>query len=412
MDSCRALETARSIGHHLAESAIWFGGRCTWLGSTQSGDRNGRVRDTCETLGPTLYGGTTGVSIFLAELHARTGEEKLARTAAGAIAHALDHVDRLPEHHTYGLFVGRLGVARGAAVVGSVLDKGDIISSAAGLVEEIMRADLGEAGFDLITGLAGAIPALLDLGAILEDPELDRRAVDLGVRLVEMAEPADEGWAWTAGGIECARALTGFSHGAGAVGWSLLELYRHAETDEFLAAAEEAFRYENAWFDPVAGNWPDFRERDGVERPASFMTTWCHGAPGIGLSRIPALELSDGGTARGDIESAIRCTGTALERRPADADFSLCHGVAGLSECLRRGAVALGDPVPEIVTRRAELGADRFGHTPDAWPCGVRSGSNPSLMLGLAGIGYSYLSIACPDLPSILTIEGPRGRER
>jgi hypothetical protein len=37
------------------------------------------------------------------------------------------------------------------------------------------------------------------------------------------------------------------------------------------------------------------------------------------------------------------------------------------------------------------------------WPCGT-SGDTPNLMLGLAGIGYFYLRLAIPAIPSILLL--------
>jgi lantibiotic modifying enzyme len=37
----------------------------------------------------------------------------------------------------------------------------------------------------------------------------------------------------------------------------------------------------------------------------------------------------------------------------------------------------------------------------------VRRGSNPSLMIGLAGIGYFYLGLADPALPSVLLVRPP-----
>jgi len=44
---------------------------------------------TVAALGPELYGGTSGIAIFLAQLFALTGELELRRTAEGAIRQAL-----------------------------------------------------------------------------------------------------------------------------------------------------------------------------------------------------------------------------------------------------------------------------------------------------------------------------------
>jgi hypothetical protein len=66
--------------------------------------------------------------------------------------------------------------------------------------------------------------------------------------------------------------------------------------------------------------------------------------------------------------------------------------------------------------RVAEATAERglqFYHTPRAaWPCGVPgAGETPSLLLGLAGIGYFYLRMFDPDAcPSVLMVH-PRSSQ-
>jgi lantibiotic modifying enzyme len=61
----------------------------------------------------------------------------------------------------------------------------------------------------------------------------------------------------------------------------------------------------------------------------------------------------------------------------------------------------------ELVSEMAAAGAGRFADEPARWPCGVRRGSNPSLMIGLAGIGYFFLGLADPALPSVLLVRPP-----
>ena len=176
-----------------------------------------------------------------------------------------------------------------------------------------------------------------------------------------------------------------------------------------IEAAHQAFRYENRWFRPSEDNWPDFREEDGDDAPACV--AWCHGAPGIGLTRLRAVELGFDAY-RTDAEAAIRTTRSSLADRDGwiDGDFSLCHGRAGLGEVLRYASRVLGQPaIGELVWEAAAAAAARFAEDPLGWPCGVRRGSNPSLMIGLAGIGYFFLGLADPALPSVLLV-APRAR--
>jgi lantibiotic biosynthesis protein len=176
-----------------------------------------------------------------------------------------------------------------------------------------------------------------------------------------------------------------------------------------IEAAHQAFRYENRWFRPSEDNWPDFREEDGDDAPACV--AWCHGAPGIGLPRLRAVELGFDAH-RMDAEAAIRTTRSSMADRDGwiDGDFSLCHGRAGLGEVLRYASRVFGPPaIGELVPEAAAAAAARFAENPLGWPCGVRRGSNPSLMIGLAGIGYFFLGLADSALPSVLLV-APRAR--
>jgi hypothetical protein len=42
------------------------------------------------------------------------------------------------------------------------------------------------------------------------------------------------------------------------------------------------------------------------------------------------------------------------------------------------------------------------------WPCGISVGCTPGLLLGLAGIGYFYLRLYRPSIPSILLAQRER----
>jgi hypothetical protein len=67
------LHAAAGIGARLCRDAFWAGGRCTWLGpSMEHVDGSWQVAE--RAFGPDLYAGTSGIALFLAHLHARTGE--------------------------------------------------------------------------------------------------------------------------------------------------------------------------------------------------------------------------------------------------------------------------------------------------------------------------------------------------
>jgi class II lanthipeptide synthase len=409
-DSQAALSVAARIADHLCDTAFRHDDRCTWMGMTQDAeDSSDEVDFTYGTVGPDLYGGTCGVALFLSEAWRRIGEPRWRETALAGIAHALDRLDTIPPQARAGFYTGHVGVAYAAALIGRSLDRADLEAQAIALLERLGGTADGDVVVDLLSGDTGAIAPLLALAVQLDRPALCDLAMRLGRRTIATAIRSDDGWSWplSAGAIEATRPLTGLAHGAAGIGWSLLELGNATGAEEMTEAAHQAFRYENRWFRPAEDNWPDFREEDGGDAPACL--AWCHGAPGIGLTRVRAVELGFHAY-RADAEAAMRTTRSSLADRDTwiDGDFSLCHGHSGLGEILRYGSRVLGHPGgAELVSEAAGAGAARFGNEPASWPCGVRRGSNPSLMIGLAGIGYFFLGLADPAVPSVLLVRPP-----
>ena len=409
-DTHAALSVAARLADHLCDTAFRHGDRCTWMGMTQDADDDSdQVDFAYGTLGPDLYGGSSGVALFLSEACRRTGDRRWRDTALAGIAHAVDRLDTIPPQARAGFYTGQVGVAYAAALIGRSLERADLETQAVAVLERLGGPTDGDVVVDALSGDTGAISPLLAMAVQLDRPALGDLAMRLGRRTVATAIRSDDGWSWpvSAGAIEAAQPLTGLAHGAAGIGWSLLELGTATGADEMIEAAHEAFRYENRWYRPAEDNWPDFREEDGDDAPSCV--AWCHGAPGIGLTRLRAVELGFDAY-RADAEAAMRTTRAALADRDTwiDGDFSLCHGHGGLGAILRYASRVLGQPeLEELVSEAAAAGAARFADEPASWPCGVRRGSNPSLMIGLAGIGHFFLGLADPALPSVLLVRPP-----
>lgn len=407
------LSTADGIGQRLSQEAVWHGDRCNWLGAepVEQSRMRGQPRLTYRALGPELYSGTSGVALFLAELHAATGDAAARRTALGAIRQSLARVDAVPPTNRLGLYIGWVGIAFAAARVGIVLGEDELLGHAIQQLRRSAGESRDEHEFDLMSGHAGAIAALVVLCDVLNEASLLDFAAQLGDGLLRTADKTDAGYSWKSFGFPKQRNLTGFSHGTAGVGYALLELFRATDDSKYLRAAEQAFRYERHWFDVAAGNWPDFREepaRGGRgKRPLSFAISWCHGAPGIALSRLRAYEVVRDETCKDEATTALRTTREMIERRLRSGigNFSLCHGLAGNAEVLLYGYQVLGQNqahLSELAYDVAYDGIQRYATRGHSWPCGTGGGETPSLMLGLAGIGHFYLRLHDPAAPSIL----------
>jgi lantibiotic modifying enzyme len=213
------------------------------------------------------------------------------------------------------------------------------------------------------------------------------------------------GWSWRSPGLRNQRDLTGFSHGAAGVAVALIEAFRLTGEEAFVTGARNAMRYEDRWLDARQGNWPDFRENPEGRRARTFVTLWCHGAPGIALSRLYAYEQLSEPRWLGDATIALGTTERVTRQLAGGdgVDFSLCHGLAGNAEPFAEASRILGsDAAADVPRLVAGHGLERYARTGLAWPCGTHTEETPNLMLGLAGIGYFYLRLAAPQVPSVL----------
>ena len=403
------LETAHSIGRRIAKQAIWHEDRCNWIGATLEKGLNGQAALAYATLGPDLYGGTSGIAVFLAELHAATGDMDIRHAAMGAIRHALTRAAALPSSMNLGLYSGRIGIALAAAAVGRLLAAEDLVERSRGLAPPLQ--DSGDE-FDLIAGRAGAIVGLITLREILDEPSLMDIAYQLGEALIETAIKDAGRWSWSSRLQPESHNLAGLSHGASGAGYALHELAAVTGESVFYDAAEAAFSYERQLFDVKARNWPDLRDpgsRSRMTASPAFVTAWCHGAPGIALSRLRAYELTGQQAHRDEAIVGVETTRRFVEAVVLGGvgNYSLCHGLAGNAEVLLYARTVLGADwisCGRVALSVAEAGIEAFAKPGNVWPCGTRGGETPNLMLGLAGIGMFYLRLEYPHIPSALEI--------
>ncbi|MEP6600705.1 MAG: lanthionine synthetase LanC family protein [Nitrospirota bacterium] len=409
------LRTAAHIGQRLSQDAVWHEGRCNWMGSavTESGPNRGSLLMKYSALGPDLYSGTSGVSLFLSELYSTTGHPGVRRTALGAIRQALSRLDAIRPGARLSLDTGWIGIAFAAACVGQSLQEDELLERAAQLLRQAASADHDHCEFDFVSGKAGTIAALVTLRDLVDDASLLAFASRLGDALLQSAEKSDIGYSWKSPGFRGHNNLTGFAHGTAGVAHALLALFGATGDSQYLHGAEEAFRYERYWFDADACNWPDFREVAGQSRrgkhPSRFSTTWCHGAPGIALSRLRAYSLVKDSTYKAEAIAGLEATRQIVKKwlDSGSGNFSLCHGLSGNAEILLYGWQVLGPECADglaLAQAVASAGiADRKKHG-HLWPCGIDGCETPGLMLGLAGIGYFYLRLRDLKARSVLSL--------
>ncbi len=398
------LEAACTVGDRLEMLAIKDKGEAAWIGLGLVDERIWSL----VPLGVDLYGGMPGVAMFLAYLGDITGERQYTELAQATLNAIRSHVEKIREYQkSIGGFEGWGGIIYLLTHLGSLWQQPALLAEAEAIVAMLPDLIAGDEHLDIIGGAAGCIGALMCLYQQAPTTGTLAAAVQCGDHLLAKARPLEQSGGWLTPMAE--KPLTGFSHGAAGIAWALMELAAVSGEDRFREAALAGLAYERTLFSPEAGNWLDVRDPEPqsankqTDQP-HFMLAWCHGAPGIGLSRIRMLTHYDDEQLRAEIDTAVRTTLS----KGFGGNHSLCHGDLGnfdlLLQTSKLGNRAQWQDQKDRLSALIWAGIETRG-----WLCGVPQGvETPGLMNGLAGIGYGLLRLAAPErVPSILVMEAP-----
>ncbi len=363
-------------------------------------------RYTLQPMENDLYNGRAGVGLFFAAL-----EKILPGSSYRALAHAsLTPIQRWIKLATdqeltefgFSGYAGLSSIAYALTRAGEFLGEDELIADAR-IAALRIRPDQIEKdqSLDAMNGSAGAILGLLACYAATGEPKILARAIACGRHLLQRRKADKFGFkTWpTLDGCH----LTGFSHGAAGIAYALLQLYKVTSDAEFFDAAVEGIYFEDHALVAEQNNWPDYRHAaTKLSQGPMFCMAWCHGAPGIGLGRIAALDIMDTREVQRDIQAALAST-SSVNLLPRD---HLCCGNAGLMDTL----CAAGERLPQGEwTRKAlQLAARTIarGNERGGFNIAFENGFfNPSLFQGTAGVGYQLLRLADPTkIPSVLLL--------
>jgi type 2 lantibiotic biosynthesis protein LanM len=403
------VEEAVRIADGLIRSAIRSGKGMMWITLEFNAELE---RHELKPLSHSLYSGLPGIALFFAALAKVTGRPTYHDLALSAL-HAvrvdlakgdLNRAARLGRQMRIGSCYGIGAIVYAFTRLSQLLDDVELLSEARQAAAMITPSQIADDQYlDLFSGSAGAILSLLALNDAKADKTLLEQAAACGQRLLDSR--AASGFGYRAWRIADHPLLTGCSHGAAGIAYALLRLYERTSDPQLIDAASEAIAYERSIFSPEAGNWPDLRY--SASETTTFTTSWCHGAPGIGLARLGGLHVLDSDEIRQDINVALETTRSAI--LTTDSLDHLCCGTLGRVETLFKAGQLLSRPeltgVALAVAARVIRAAQRKGSYVlfGGLPAGIET---PGFFQGVSGIGYQLLRLAYPEtLPSVLLLE-------
>jgi len=382
-----------------------------------------------------IYSGVSGIVLFFLELYRKTNSQEYLEAAVEGMKWVTDYCKTKPSDYP-ALITGRMGVPysllrmnRFSRETGEKHYVEDALAIAKELVEitdlRYKRVD------DLINGTSGSLLAYVHLHAVTGETWI-LQVIDQYIQhLLEWAHTGPSGLYWDRS-ESSSSGLCGFSHGAAGIGFTFLEIGRYFRNETFFKIAEQAFRYERHFFREDLKNWPDLRkgiysDEDREKHRKAFlendmeffnstgdMNAWCHGASGIGLSRLRAFQVLNNELYRQEALTAIEKTiSTDLNELPnlnIPRSFTLCHGSGGNADLFLRAYRLFKDPqYLELSIKVALRGLDSYEknrYYVSGFSTAGPNQQDTSLFMGNAGVGYFYLRVLDPlNVPSVLIPE-------
>lgn len=294
-----------------------------------------------------IYNGKCGIILYLIELYEISGNSEILSEIleVGNDFLLIDFSFHVPTPISF--LTGSIGIAYTLAEIFELTKISSYKVKCIEIIAEslVLLRRKNDLPCEYLNGHAGIIVGLLKIKSIINHEtivEFITFSVDYLVNNAEMDSNGNFFWDYS---IKNNKGLTGFSHGVSGIGYAFLLLYKVTSNKYFLKIYHRAIRYEDTHFDKNLSNWIDYRNfpRDDDEEmifineasSGNFdfftkkkqMIAWCHGAPGIFMTRLKDQKKKYPVKYYKDLI-------LSLNTLSHPSKFSLCHGDIGNFICL------------------------------------------------------------------------------
>lgn len=276
-----------------------------------------------------LYDGLAGMLILLHELKKideRAGQlYYVVKNMLFKYTDDLNHDWKLAKGKPVGAYDGESSIIYTYLILNSKGEKEflDYAIKHSVVVEKLIEIDKK---FDLISGNAGAAQIMLMLYEVTRDEKYLYIAENAVVKLEENARGQVVGIGWNV--EEGIPPMAGMAHGNSGILIPILKLWEITQKEKYEQLAEKVWKYENYLYDPEIKNWKDMRAKKNEIIGVGAMA-WCHGTPGILLSRILILEFLDDAKWKKRLRDDIEKAYTAMKPNWYRDSWCICHGNFG-----------------------------------------------------------------------------------
>lgn len=247
---------------------------------------------------------------------------------------------------------------------------------------------------DILGGAAGILKVLTYICGTVSDEEIRNKAIDI----LRKAAPCLSERISSAESEQ--KHFVGYAHGDAGIISALVGSREYAVLPEIESLAETSLEFQNRAYSEKANNWSRL-----AEEPEHFNYGWCHGAPGVLLSRV-GLFRSDirSAAVMNDLENSLK----AVKEQCFGKNYCLCHGDVGNLLILRAAAQATADTELAAETEANLNIALKEKIIPACTEGRLLGGYDDNgLFCGIAGLIYAICKFRCYDqIPDILELRG------
>ncbi|MEZ3145482.1 lanthionine synthetase LanC family protein [Halobaculum sp. MBLA0143] len=353
---------------------------------------------------PGVFCGRLGVAVYFAALAAVTETDSYTDSARAWADRCLQtDPETVCARPDIGVGSGVGSTVYGLTLLAGLTGEPVYADRASEVVQAIDRETVADdRQYDVLLGAAGTVHGLLAYYEASGDDTALETAHACGKHLLSERFEKWNGYSvWDTSRVDgVGSAAVGAAHGVGGIAHALYRLGAHTEDERYIKIAEEAVAFENTFYSPHERNW---KANFGGVR--DYTDWWCSGKTGVGATRLGSLSVHGSDTLRRDARRVAEALDSGLL-----AHDSLCHGNAGVLDLLV--GLASHDETADLVSmerprglahvvleRRSETGQYSITHG------GITGLSNPVLFLGTTGVGYGFLRLLEPSLPSLVQFE-------
>ena len=375
-------KTITNIADYICSSAVIFKDDISWENIIFYDNNTWKLAP----IGLDLYDGVGGIAIFFASINKTYPSEKYEKIFKLIRKKLFYYTD----HNQYSMKNLRTmdsGILKGE---GSIIYTSYLLYKITGDEKFLLYAEKHYSKFeeiflqctnlDYLSGSAGAVIVLTILYTETGNRKYLNMADSLGENIWKRAKKQKEGYG-ILNGDDNLPPLTGMAHGTSGYIMAYAYLYEIIPETKYYERILALLMYENSLFDAKNGNWSDLR-KEGDENNT---IAWCHGAPGIALTRIKLNSIKVFAQKEG-IETDIDKCRYAINHNKKNNSLCLCHGMAGnywiekyiLNIKAENSKQKKYEDLEEIINRIKNF----EGMLP-------RERYNVSLMTGITGIGLA-----------------------